>query len=516
MDLGQVEIIKGAASALYGSSALGGVINLLSRKPDGSRELLLNGTSLGGADAVLWTTGKLNEQWGFTFLGSGHRQGRIDQDDDGWSDVPGYRRGIARPRLFWNSGQGQALFFTGGLTIEGREGGTLTDALAPDGRPYAEDLTTTRLDAGSVGRFSVAQGWLLTTRLSGMTQRHQHTFGDDLERDRHTTGFGEVAVSRSGRQHVTVLGIALQHDRYRNRELPLFDFTHTVPGIFLHQEWSPTYRLTLAGSARLDQHSAYGTFVNPRFSALVKAGRSWTVRASAGTGFYGPTPFTEETEVTGLALLASLNGLRAEKARSASIDVGGTVGPFEVNGTLFGSVIDGAVQLSEVPNVEGRFSLINADGSTRTWGGELLGRYRYEPWHLTASYTYTRATEPRLSGDARRDVALTPRHSLGLVGMWEEEGRTRVGLELYYTGRQTLEDNPYRETSRPYFILGALAERRVGPARLFINFENITNVRQTKYDRLVLPSRSPEGRWTTDAWAPLEGRVVNGGVRVAF
>ena len=37
MDLGQVEIIKGAASALYGSSALGGVINLLSRKPDGSR-----------------------------------------------------------------------------------------------------------------------------------------------------------------------------------------------------------------------------------------------------------------------------------------------------------------------------------------------------------------------------------------------------------------------------------------------------------------------------------------------
>lgn len=516
MDLAQVEIIKGAASALYGSSALGGVINLLSRQPDGSRELLLNGTTLGGADAVLWTTGKLNQRWGYTFLGSGHRQGRVDRDEDGWSDVPGYRRAVARPRLFWDNGRGQALFFTGGLTVEGREGGTLAGAMAPDGEPYVEDLTTTRLDLGSVGRFTLAGGWLLTTRASGMTQRHQHTFGEDRERDRHTTGFAEAAASRTSQRGVSVLGVAVQHDRYRNRELPLFGFTHTVPGLFLHQEWTPIQRFTFAGSARLDHHSVYGNFVNPRFSALVKTGRTWTIRASAGTGFYGPTPFTEETEVTGLALLAPLSGLRAEKARSGSLDVGGTVGPFELNGTLFGSVIDRAVQLSGVPDVEGRFSLINASGPTRTWGGELLGRYRHEPWHLTASYTYTRATEPRPSADGRRDVALTPRHSLGIVGMWEEEGRTRVGVEFYYTGRQSLEDNPYRQTSRPYVIVGALAERRVGPARFFINFENITNVRQTNYDRLVLPARSPEGRWTTDAWAPLEGRVVNGGVRLAL
>jgi outer membrane receptor for ferrienterochelin and colicins len=41
-------------------------------------------------------------------------------------------------------------------------------------------------------------------------------------------------------------------------------------------------------------------------------------------------------------------------------------------------------------------------------------------------------------------------------------------------------------------------------------------VRQTKHDPLVLPARAPDGRWTTDAWAPLEGRVVNGGVRLGF
>ena len=42
------------------------------------------------------------------------------------------------------------------------------------------------------------------------------------------------------------------------------------------------------------------------------------------------------------------------------------------------------------------------------------------------------------------------------------------------------------------------------------------DVRQTKYEPLVLPRRPPDGRWTVDAWAPLDGRVWNGGVRLSF
>jgi iron complex outermembrane receptor protein len=61
-----------------------------------------------------------------------------------------------------------------------------------------------------------------------------------------------------------------------------------------------------------------------------------------------------------------------------------------------------------------------------------------------------------------------------------------------------------------------LAERRWRSARFFINAENLFNVRQTRHDPLVLPAPLPDGRWTVDAWAPLDGRVVNGGIRVAF
>jgi iron complex outermembrane receptor protein len=118
--------------------------------------------------------------------------------------------------------------------------------------------------------------------------------------------------------------------------------------------------------------------------------------------------------------------------------------------------------------------------------------------------------------DIRTDVPLTPRHSAGLVGMWERENIGRVGVEFYYTGAQRLEQNPLREISRPYAIIGFLAERQLSRFRLFVNGENLTDVRQTRWDPLVRPTRAPDGRWTVDAWAPLEGRNINGGLRVRF
>ena len=51
---------------------------------------------------------------------------------------------------------------------------------------------------------------------------------------------------------------------------------------------------------------------------------------------------------------------------------------------------------------------------------------------------------------------------------------------------------------------------------VFINGENLTNVQQTDWDPLLRPSRGVDGRWTVDAWAPLDGRVINGGVRFRF
>ena len=77
-----------------------------------------------------------------------------------------------------------------------------------------------------------------------------------------------------------------------------------------------------------------------------------------------------------------------------------------------------------------------------------------------------------------------------------EDGR--IGLEVYYTGEQRLEANPYRDISEPYTVVGVLMERRFGPVRLFLNLENLTDVRQQRWHSSLRPDRAPDGRWTVD------------------
>jgi len=509
MDLGQVEVIKGAASALYGATALGGVVNLISRRPEPEREILLNQTTLGGTDAVLWLADQPSEQWGYTLLASGHRQAQSDVDDDGWADLPSFRRAVVRPRLFRSGERGSSTFVTVGLMAEDREGGTVEGGTTPAGTSFAEELETRRGDVGVVSRRVLTDGSLFTLRGSGTVQTHRHVFGASTERDRHVTGFVELAHARDSR----VVGAAVQHDRYRGRDVPTFDFGHTILSAFAQRELDVARWLTLSGSVRYDWHSEHGWFASPRLSVLARPGE-WVVRASAGAGYFPPSPFTDETEAVGLARLGPLGGLEAERALSAMIDVGRTVGPWELNATLFGSDITDALVVTE--DGSGGLALSNARRAVHTWGTELLARVEQGPIHVTATHVHTRSTEADPLSSGRREVPLTPRHTVGVVGAWEDEGWGRVGAEIYYTGRQELEDNPYRVRSTPYFVLGFLIERRLGPVRAFLNAENLLDTRQTEYDRLVLPAQTPEGRWITDVWAPLDGRAFNGGVRIAF
>jgi len=91
-----------------------------------------------------------------------------------------------------------------------------------------------------------------------------------------------------------------------------------------------------------------------------------------------------------------------------------------------------------------------------------------------------------------------------------------AGLEAYGFGRQSLDDDPAMTTSDPYVVIGALARRRFGRVLVYVNAENLLDVRQTKEESMVLPARRPDGRFLVDAWAPLDGRVFNAGVRVFF
>jgi len=519
LDLGQVEVIKGAASALYGPAALGGVINLVSRRvAEPGYEMLLNTTSQAGADGTFWVAAKPSERWSLTLLSGYHGQGRQDLDDDGWTDLPSYSRAVVRPRALYESGQGTSLFVTGGFIAENRDGGTLDGGTAPDGLPFQESIDTRRGDVGTVAR------WLVGSHVAALrgsyAQAHQHrVFGGVVERGVRRTSFVEGSITGTRGRQTWVAGGAFQEDRYDPRDIVRFEYQFSVPALFVQDEIALNERVSVSASARVDWHSEYGVLASPRVSLLLRPSSRWTARISAGGGSFAPTPFTEETDETGLARLAPLTGLEAERARTLSGDLTWRTGSLEVTGTLFGSIVKSAVQLTELDGAEAAqypVALVNAPQPTRTWGTEFLARYRLGDVTVMATHAYTRSTEFDFDHGGRREVPLTPRHALSFNAMWEGETWGRAGFEAYFTGRQHLDDNPYRATSRDYVLFGGLFERRFGRARLFVNVENLADIRQTKYEPLVRPTRLPDGRWTVEAWAPLDGRVFNGGVRVEF
>ncbi|KHL24219.1 ligand-gated channel [Croceibacterium mercuriale] len=518
-DLGQVEVIKGAASALYGPSALAGVINLVSRRPGDTfeAETLLNATSRNGQDATAYAASPLGGGLAGSITGGYHRQSRQDLDDDGWVDMPGFERWTVRPRLFWESDSGAEVFLTAGAMTENRVGGTLEGRTTPDGTAFRQGQDTDRFDIGLVAEAPLSDTLSVHLRGSGMTQGHRHQFGEVVENDRHGTAFAEASLSGAAGSTSWIGGVAYQRDTFRSQTFSIFDYTYEVPSVFgqLEQDLSPD--LTMAGSARLDFHNKFGTQFSPGLSLLYRPG-FWTVRLSGGRGFYAPTPFVEEIEAAGLSRLAPIEGLEVETATNASVDLGYKRGPLEANVTLFGANMRNTTELLplDVPGGVSRVRLINLPGTTRTRGTELLLRYRWEDLALTGSYVYVDADEESPDGSGRRRVPLTPKHTAGLVAMWEQHDKGRLGLEIYYTGRQSLDDNPYRTRSRPYFEVGLMGEIAVGNARLFLNAENIFGTRQTQYDPLLRPTRAADGRWTVDAWAPLEGFVLNGGVRFRF
>ena len=518
LDLERVEVIKGAASALYGGSALGGVLNLVSRTADAEPGVLANVTSRGGRDLLGFFTHKSASPWSETLTAGAHDQSREDVNADGWADLPGYRRYTVRPRVWWNGSDGQSLFLTAGVLDEDRKGGTLTGRVLPDGSPFPQELHTGRFDAGAISRLSFEDGDALSGRFSVTSTHLDRTFDTQRIGSTQTTVFAEEALNGSSHGHGWVLGMAFERDQLAVAAVPGVSYAYNVPAAFAQDTYAVASWMVVAGSVRVDANNDYGTFVSPRLSALWRQpGSAWSLRGSVGGGYSAPTPLLDEIEATGFGALMPLRGLHAERAVTESMDAKWADEGWDVNVSVFTSEIRDPL---EVLALGAKLRLINAPAAQRAPGAEALIGYVVGPLQALASWSYINATQVDSTG-VRRDVPLVPRQAGSLDAILESDKRGRLGVELDYTGTQALEYDPYRSVSPGYFSFNALAEVRFKGFSVFFNAINLSNVRQTRWDPLIRPSPSPGpgpgpgpgGNPITDVWAPLDGRTFNLGIR---
>ena len=520
-DLANVEIIKGSASSLYGGSALGGVINLISRTPSNKfeGEVLLNLTSKDGQDITSYFASPLTDSLSASVTSGIHHQSEQDLDDDGWIDMAGYERGTIRPRVYWQGEDGANLYFTLGVMSENRNSGTSEETTLADGKSFALSQDTLRTDIGFIFDKPIGETLNINVRGSAMNQDHEHVFGSVLEEDNHESYMLESSLSGYSDKTAWLVGAAFQSEKFESQTFNEFDYSFQTPGVFSQVDYEANDEVSLSLSARADWHSEYGTQVSPRISVLYQP-EHWVFRGAYGKGFFAPTPFIEDIDEVGLSRLIPLQNLQAEQATTSSVDVSYIDGNLETSMTLFASDIENVTELQVINesdrDIEKQVQIVNSPGVSEIRGAELLLRYRWQDIKFTGSYLFTDATKESELDAGRTPLSLTPKHSAGLVVMWEEHGSHLVGFEAYYTGTQHLEHNPYRDKSKPYWHLGLLGQITIGKVSLFVNAENLLNIRQTREESLLLHQQSPSGRWTTDIWSRNDGFTVNAGIRFQF
>jgi hypothetical protein len=99
--------------------------------------------------------------------------------------------------------------------------------------------------------------------------------------------------------------------------------------------------------------------------------------------------------------------------------------------------------------------------------------------------------------------------------MYERENDRVLGLEVRFVGRQVLADSSFG-VGDPYVTVDARLEKHVRRAIVFVTAKDLTGVHQLQFGPVLRTSSGAAGQWADNAWAPLDGRVINAGVRVKY
>lgn len=522
LDLRRVDIIKGAASTLYGGGAIAGIINLISKTPTVEPELsfLINGTSALGVDASTFYSQRLNKV-GWTLFAAHNRNRAYDPADIGFTAIPQFERYTVNPRLFFYLSERTLLNVGANLSYEDRLGGDMLYVRGEEtANRYFEKNISQRASTqlGFTHRFDERQ--FLTVKNSLNFFNREITIPDYLFQGNQISSFSEVAYTINKENIEWIAGVNLWTDQFDEANpdaLGARDYSLNTYGAFVQNIWNINPLFTLESGLRADyvQPSPIsdldGLMLLPRVNFMYKPRQNLTMRIGGGMGYKAPTIFSEEAENLAFRNIVPLNisQARVEQSIGGNFDINYRTILFEelifnINHLFFYTHLDNPLLLAVRP--DNLYQFINLDGFVRSRGTETNVKFTYDDIKLFIGYTFTDARQHHNNTVER--MPLNAMHRINSVLMFEKDDNYRLGLEAHYFSPQRLTDG---STGKSYVSVGFMAEKIWERFSLFINFENIFDARQTRFDTIYTGTRlNPQFR---DIYAPLDGRIINGGIK---
>lgn len=518
LDLQQVEVIKGSSSTLYGGGAIAGLVNLVSKKPTDERQLnfLLNGTSALGLDASGFYAQKL-DKIGITVYGAYNKGTAYDPSDIGLTAIPKFDRFTLNPKLFIYFNAATSLSAGINATTEKRIGGDMeyVEGRGSTEHTYFEENKTGRYSSQIELDHKLSENDRLIFRNSVSYYDRSIGLPDYLFSGIQVSTYSEANYSRNSEKADWVVGMNLLTDNFKedqNSSSALRSYNYTTMGAFVQNTWNMSEQISFESGIRGDYHNEYGFFFLPKISGLWKINEHFSTRLGGGLGYKAPTVFTEDAERIQFrnVLPIDVGNTKEERSYGANYDVNyrttlfsNRVG-FSINQLFFYTRINNPILLNAVAG--GNLAYMQPNGNLDTKGIETNAKITYGDFKLFVGYTY--ADVNQRSGGSSAGYTLVSKHHLNNVLMYEVEDKWKIGLEAYYFSKQKLNDGA---VGKSYWTTGFMVEKLWEHFSIFMNFENFTDTRQTKFDSIYTGSiKNPTFR---DIYAPVDGFVLNGGIK---
>jgi outer membrane receptor for ferrienterochelin and colicins len=331
----KVEIVRGGGSALYGSSAIGGTVNIITKMPEedavsaGYQGALIGGQS---TDHLLSANAsKRLDAGGFALFAARRNRQAYDHNGDGFSELPSLNSTSFGTQLWLQTDQVSTLSAQFNGLVEERLGGNKLDGpphLADQSEMRRHNIVMAGIDYerslkainSSLSIYTAAQ----------RTGRDHYTGIDGADAYGQTSNYtvmGGLQYNHHTQWHVLTAGAEYSHD-YIFDEIPLYQYLIdqrvAQVGAFVQSDWQIARSLSLVTGLRADRHNLVdGALLNPRANLLYQPGRFTQLRASAATGYRAPQAFDTDLHIAfaggGISRVVLDPALKEERSRSYTL-----------------------------------------------------------------------------------------------------------------------------------------------------------------------------------------------------
>lgn len=330
----RIEIVKGPASTLYGSEAVGGLVNIITKDAVGSEKLKLDISSTSVAEFNTDVTAKfkiserVSSLLGVNYFNYGRRR---DINGDNFTDVTLQNRISVFNKWSIRQSNGLSSSLAVRYVNEYRWGGELQWQAKFKGSDsvYGEVVNTNRAEL--IGSFIVNKN--LTADVSYNYHLQDSYYGTVKYYASQQVAFAQLRWNKVFNRHDVLMGIPFRYTFYDDNSpatatvnganKPAHSF---LPGIFVQDQYTWNSKLTILAGLRYDHNEEHGSIFTPRLSFKFSPDKSNTFRLSGGNGFRVVNLFTEDhAALTGAREVVIASALKPEKSWNANLNYTGFI-----------------------------------------------------------------------------------------------------------------------------------------------------------------------------------------------